>query len=196
VTRKGLRRKFKATAEEKIEFSVTSDISDCAEEIYRLYLQVYERATLKFEKLTPQYLRELCREMPDRARFFLWRRAGELVAASVTLVQLPGEGVGESALYDLYLGMEYPLALDLSLYFVTMRDVIQWSIENGISTYYSTPLNYDSKLHFRHKLVPQDLYVRHTSPVLNPAFQFAMRFAAPTRHDRVLPLFPNVHELK
>ena len=77
-----------------------------------------------------------------------------------------------------------------------MRDVIQWSIDNKIATYYSTPLNYDAKLHFRHKLVPQDLYVRHTSPVLNPAFQFAMRFAEPTRHDPVLPLFSNAHELK
>jgi hypothetical protein len=198
VTRKGLRRKFKLTSDEKIEFSVTSDISESADEIYRLYLQVYERATLKFEKITAQYLRELCREMPERARFFLWRKRGQLVAASVTLVQLPGEGVEESdsALYDLYLGMEYPLALDLSLYFMTMRDVIQWSIDNRIATYYSTPLNYDAKLHFRHRLVPLDLYVRHTSPVLNPAFQFAMRFAEPTRHDRVLPLFPNAHELK
>jgi hypothetical protein len=198
ITRKGLRRKFKKTADEKIELSVTDDISDCAEEVHRLYLQVYGRAALKFEKITAEYLRDLGRQMPDRARFFLWRRAGKIVAASVTLVHFagPGRPAEASALYDLYLGMEYPLALDLSLYFLTMRDVIQWCIDHKIATYYSTPLNYDAKLHFRHRLVPQDLYVRHTSPVLNPIFQFAMRFAEPTRHDKIIPLFPNAHELK
>jgi hypothetical protein len=198
VTRKGLRRKFKRTTDEKITFSVTSDISDCAHEIHRLYLQVYERATLKFEKVTPAYLRELSRQMPERARFFLWRKDGNLVAASVTLVRFPdepGTQVAGSALYDLYLGMEYPLALDLSLYFLTMRDVIQWCIENRITTYYSTPLNYDAKLHFRHRLVPQDLYVRHLSAVINPGFKVAMRFASPTRHDAILPRFENFAEL-
>jgi hypothetical protein len=56
-------------------------------------------------------------------------------------------------------------------------------------------LNYDAKLHFRHRLVPQDLYVRHTSAVLNPGFKFAMRFAEPTRHDKIIRQFPNADEL-
>jgi len=240
VTRKSLRRKFKLTADEKIEFSVTNDVADEAEEVYQLYKQVYDRASMKFEKLTPEFFRELSRQMPDRVRFFLWRRQGKLVAASITLVakkpearsQKPEEGdashkmtgghgdslspchpvilsppspsgswllasgSSSSALYDLYLGMEYPLALELSLYFLTIRDVVQWCIENKVSTYYSTPLNYDSKLHLRHHLVPLDLYVRHTSSLLNLPFQFAMRFAEPTRHDKVLPQFANFCDVK
>ena len=40
-----------------------------------------QRATLKFEKLTPRFFVELGRKMPDRARFFLWRDGtGRLVA--------------------------------------------------------------------------------------------------------------------
>ncbi|HUO08076.1 MAG TPA: GNAT family N-acetyltransferase [Phycisphaerae bacterium] len=202
VTRKSTRRKLKDSAGEKIEMSVTNDVSDCVEEVHRLYLQVYERAGMKFEKLTPQFFLELGRSMPERARFFLWRRRGELIAVSITLVRMPShpdarlEGGGaETMLLDLYLGMEYPLALDLHMYFLTMRDVIQWCIENGISTYYSTPLNYDAKLHLKHELSPLDLWVRHASSILNPAFKFAMRFAEPTKHDKIIPLFPNVQEL-
>ncbi len=59
ATRKNLRRKFKATATEKIEMTVTQDISDCVDEVHRLYLQVYGRAGMKFEKLTPAYFLEL-----------------------------------------------------------------------------------------------------------------------------------------
>jgi hypothetical protein len=201
ITRKGLRRKFRESDGADIKMSVTNDVNDCVDDVYRLYLQVYERAGMKFEKLTRAYFLELGRQMPDRARFFLWRQGGtankpgRLVAMSTTLVST-GEGVSESALYDLYLGMEYPLALDLHLYFLTMRDVIEWSLSQHIEAYYSTPLNYDAKLHVRHRLVPQDLYVRHASPILNPAFKLAMRFAEPTRHDKILPRFPNAHELK
>jgi hypothetical protein len=195
ATRKNLRRKFKATADENIEMTVTGDIADCVDEVHRLYLQVYGRAGMKFEKLTPAYFLELARAMPERVRFFLWRRAGALIAVSITLVREKQEGTQESCLIDLYLGMEYPLALDLHMYFVTMRDIMEWCFARGIETYYSTPLNYDAKLHFRHRLVPQDLYVRHTSSILNPAFKFAMRFAEPTRHDKIIHQFPNAGEL-
>ncbi len=197
ATRKNLRRKFKATAGEKIEMTVTQDISDCVDEVHRLYLQVYGRAAMKFEKLTPDYFLELTRRMPDRVRYFLWRRAGKIVAVSITLVRFVSTApdAQPSSLIDIYLGMEYPLALELHMYFVTMRDILEWCIANKIATYYSTPLNYDAKLHFRHRLVPQDLYVRHTSPILNPLFKFAMRFAEPTRHDKIIHQFPNAHEL-
>lgn len=196
--RKDLRRKFRDSADQAIHLSVAHDISDCVDEVYGLYLQVFNRARLKFEKLTPEYFLELGRRMPDRVRFFLWRLGGSqgrLIAASVTLID-PGEETGERALYDLYLGMEYPLALDLHLYFLTMRDILAWAIAHRIDAYYSTPLNYDAKLHLRHQLVPQDLYVRHVSPLFNPLFKWAMRFAEPTAHDKILQKFPNAHELK
>lgn len=201
VTRKGIRRKLRDAEAQPLDFSVTNDISDCLQEVYQLYLNVHARAKLTFEKLTPEFLLELGRRMPDRARFFLWRiknadgSKGRLVAASITLVNTENNGT-EKALYDLYLGMEYPLALDLHLYMVTMRDVIDWSLEHGVETYYSTPLSYDTKLHLKHTLVPQDLYVRHLSNFLNPAVKLGMRFAEPTRHDKILPQFPNAHQLK
>jgi len=195
--RKNLRRKFRDSDDADIQMTVATDIRHCVDEAYALYLQVYERAEMKFEKLTRDFFLELGRTMPDAARFFLWRKGGvdgKMVAMSATLVNHGGQKAA-SSICDLYLGMDYPLALEKHLYFVTMRDVIQWSIANGIDTYYSTPLCYDAKLHLHHELVPLDLYARHISPILNPAFKFAMRFAQPTRQDKILPQFPNVREL-
>ena len=189
-TRKNLRRKFRDSEEVggKLEMEVVSDITPIIDEAYPLYLQVYERAKLKFEKLTKEYLCRLGQDMPDRAKFFLWRRAGKLVAMSVCIVQ-------GGALFDLYIGMDYPLAHDMQLYFITLRDVLTWCIKSGLKMYYSTPLNYDSKLHMRCDLVPQDLYVMHTAKWLNPLFKRAIRLAEPTRQDPVLKKFRNVHEL-
>jgi hypothetical protein len=62
--------------------------------------------------------------------------------------------------------------------------------------YCSSPLNYDPKLHLGCHLVPLDLYVRHTAPLLNPLFGRAVQYLEPTRHDPVLRQFPNAHELR
>jgi hypothetical protein len=61
--------------------------------------------------------------------------------------------------------------------------------------YYSNPLNYEPKLHLRCELVPLDLYVMHTSALLNPIFRRAIKYLGPTRHDPVLRRFPNADQL-
>jgi hypothetical protein len=38
---------------------------------------------------------------------------------------------------DEYVGLEYPTALDLHLYFCTTRDILEWAMQNGLKTYYS-----------------------------------------------------------
>ena len=189
ITRKGLRRKFrKAERGTPIEMEVVTDISPFIDEVYPLYLAVHNRSPMKFETLTKDYFCRLSREMPERVRYFIWRQNGRIIAFSLAFIH-------DGTIYDECLGMDYAVALELSLYFYTLRDVLSWAIANGITTYMSTPLNYDPKLHLGCRLVPLDLYVRHTAPLLNPIFGRAVRFLEPTRHDPVLRQFPNATEL-
>ena len=44
-------------------------------------------------------------------------------------------------------------------------------------------------------LAPLDLYVRHTSPLINPFFRKLLPVLEPTHNDPVLRKFPNAHEL-
>jgi predicted N-acyltransferase len=187
--RKSVRRNLrKAEAGGPIDLQVLDDVSPVVDEVYRLYLQVYDRATMRFEKLTREYLLRLGREMSDRSRFFVWRKAGRAVAFAVTMV------TGDT-LYDLYLGMEYPLALDLHLYFYTFRDVLAWAIGERLAWYCSTPLGYDPKLQLGCDPAPLDLYVRHRSPVINFLMKRILPYLEPTRHDKTLPGFSNYHEM-
>jgi predicted N-acyltransferase len=189
ATRKSLRRKFRKTERApKIDMEVTNDITPYVDEIYPLYLQVHERSPLKFETLTKDFFCRVGREMPERARFFIWRELGRPIAFSLCLV------CGDT-IYDECLGLDYSVALDLHLYFYTMRDVISWAIAHGLRWYCSGPLNYDPKLHLRHDLAPLDLYVRHTGSLLNPIFRVAVKYLEPTRHDPILRRFPNAHQL-
>ena len=189
ATRKDLRRKFrKAERAPKIEMQVVSDITPLVDEIYPLYLAVHERSPLKFETLTANYFRAIAQRMPERARFFVWRQSDKIVAFSFCLV------CGDS-IYDECIGLDYSLALDLHLYFWTLRDVISWALQHGLKYYYSNPLNYEPKLHLDCELVPLDLYIMHTNPLFNPILRRLIKYLGPTRHDPVLQKFPNAHEL-
>jgi hypothetical protein len=56
ATRRKLRKKFRASAQSPaIEMSVVNDVAPVIDDLYPLYLQVYERSKLHFEKLTKEY---------------------------------------------------------------------------------------------------------------------------------------------
>jgi hypothetical protein len=187
--RKNLRRKFKAlTTAQPLTMTVTNDLGDAVDDALALYEQVFARSPLQFERLTKSFLQQLATHLPERVRFFLWRQSGHLVAFSICLVY-------DGELYDEYLGLDYRIALDLHLYFVTFRDVLTWALAEGLTAYHSTPLNYDPKLHLGFALVPLDLYVALPWPVLNRLARPFLRRISPTRAEPMLSRFTNAHEM-
>ena len=189
VFRKNMRRKFRASeAIGRPEMTVYEDVSGIIDQVYPLYRQTLARAQMSFEELTPEFLCRIGREMPDKARFFVWRLDGKIVAFNFCLLH-------GGVLYDMDIGLDYSVALDLHLYFVTWRDVFNWAISNGVGAYHTAPLNYDPKLHLRLELAPLDLYIRHTTGMINAVFPLAMGFLQPARHHPILREFPNAHEL-
>jgi hypothetical protein len=189
ATRRKLRKKFRASANAPaIEMSVVSDASSLIDDIYPLYLQVYERSNFHFEKLTKEYFCRIGRLMPDKVRFFVLRQEGRPIV--FTLCMIEGD-----ALYTEYIGLDYSVAFDLHLYHYAVRDMTSWAIANGYKWLRSSGLNYDPKLHLRHLLDPIDLYVRHTSPVTNIVLKRILPLIEPTRYDPTLKKFSNHDEL-
>ena len=189
VFRKNLRRKLRASeSSAPITMEVLTDAAHLVDDIYPLYRQTYERSDFKFEELTKEYFALIGGRQPDRARYFIWRQNGRIIAFNLCLVH-------EGTLHDLDVGLDYSVALDLHMYFRTWRDVIQWCLRNGVTVYHTGPLNYDPKLHLKLTLSPLDLYARHNSALINPIFKLAIKYLEPTRHDPILKRFTNAHEL-
>ena len=187
--RESLRRKFKKLKQHPpVEMEVLVDATPVVDEITALYDATYMRSKMRFERLTREFFSRIGREMPGQTRFFIWRFKGKIAAFGLCLVH-------EGTMYNLNVGFDYSVALDLHLYFVVMRDFIQWALDHGLKRYVTGQLNYDPKLHFRMKLVPLDLYARHTSPWLNPVFKLALPFMQPARHNPVIRKFANFDEL-
>ena len=189
VTRRKLRQKFRAAARAApIELSIVTDVSAIVDEIYPLYVNVYNRSTLHFEKLTKEYFGRIGSVMQDKVLFFLWRQSDTLIAFTLCMIE------GQS-FYAEYIGLDYRVALELHLYHYAVRDMISWAIANDFKWFRSSALNYDPKLHFRHRLDPIDLYVRHTSPLMNAVLRYVLPLIEPTRYDETLKKFPNYRDL-
>jgi predicted N-acyltransferase len=188
-TRGNLRRKFRNAGRfPPLTLEVRHDISDRVDELYPLYLQVHERAAMRFERLTPEYFARLGREMPDRSRFFIWTQEGRPVAFDACFLH-------DGVLWADAIGLDYRVALDLHLYYIVKRDVIDWACRNGVRRYASGPLNYEPKLRLGFKLLPTDLYLRHRNRVSNGILRRAARWLTPVRHEPLLKEFPNAGEL-
>ena len=174
--RRSLRRNLAVADRQPIDMQVIVDVSPLIDEIYTLYLAVCERSTLRFEKLTKEYFCRIGALMPDRTRFFIWRKDGKIAAFS--LCMLDSDGVWAE-----YLGLDYAVALDIHLYFRAYRDVVTWAIANGYKRFHGTGLHYDPKHQLGHLLEPLDLYVRHTSWLPKVLLRWALPLLDPTRYD-------------
>ena len=104
--------------------SLVDDIGRVVDDVYPLYLQVFARSKLKFEKLSKDYFRALGRRMPDKIRFFVWRQQGRIVAFAMCMVD-------RDTIFFEYLGLDYDVALDLHLYHWVIRDLMRWAMARG-----------------------------------------------------------------
>jgi Peptidogalycan biosysnthesis/recognition len=189
-TRGKVRRKLRAAekARPTITMEVLTDATPHVTEIYPLYEKVFDRSPLQFEKLTREFLCEVGRRIPDKVRFFIWRRDSKIIAFGLCTMH------GDRICHE-YVGFDYSVAFELNLYYRVFHDIIEWAIANGYKRFYSGSLNYDPKWHLRHSLYPIDLYVRHTSAPINAVFSRLLPLMEPTRSDPTLPNFPNYRQL-
>jgi Acetyltransferase (GNAT) domain len=186
-TRKNLRRKFRAAADASppLALEVWMDAEQIIDEIYPLYLAVAQTSAIHFELFTREYFLEAGRCAPGKFRYFVWRQGARAVAFSFCTIW-------NGTLYDNDIGLDYTVAYELNLYYVTFRDLLNWALANGLQRYASAPFSYDPKLRLRLKPQPVDVYVKHISPWLNPLIKvFAVLFE-PTRTDPVLRRRPHL----
>ncbi|MCC6915729.1 GNAT family N-acetyltransferase [Nitrosomonas sp.] len=190
-TRKDLYRKFReADRFGQFSMEVIEDFTPVLDEIYPLYCQVLARSKFKFEILTKDYFAGLGKALGGSGRFFIWRdTSGKIVAFNLCVLE-------KKVLRDCYIGLDYQIALAAHLYFVSFRDIISWAIRHNLEQYYTSPLNYSSKLHLKMDLAPLDLYIRHVNPAINFLCRYLMPALEPTQYDPLLPKFQNYKDLR
>ena len=130
--RKNLRRKLKSRERLDIEAVPLGDARfgslDVLEELYGLYLGVYAQSEIHFDLLTRDFFAGLLQSREIGGVVFCYRHDGELEGYNICL-----EHSGN--LIDKYIGLRYPQARELDLYFVSWFVNLEHALERGLRFY-------------------------------------------------------------
>lgn len=180
-TRKGLRKKLRKTYEIPIEMKVQDSLGPWLDQAYGLYCQTLGKSEIQFEIVPKEFFERVNLNCSKESKFFLWFLNGKLIAFDLCLSH-------HGTLIDKYIGLDYEVAYQYHLYFLTFRDIVNWCIANGIETYEGGALNYDPKKHLDFVFSPQYIYCRHLNPVLNIFLGLLTKLLKPENFDPIIKL--------
>ena len=171
ATRYDLRRKFKKVdGNIKIEMEIVDELKDDALlDVYRLYLQMLEKHEMIFEIVPIAFFKNMPKNMPGKAKVFLWRIDNKIVAFLFCMVS-------GDVIMDYFLGLDYAVAHKYHLYFIKHRDVINWCIDNGIKRYAMGFSGYEAKRRLGFDFIPLRIYIKHRNRIMNQIFKLLLHF--------------------
>ncbi len=184
ASREGLKRKLKKVdGRVKIDLEVRDELDEEAlAGVYDLYMNTYRKQEMGFEKLTPDFFRNISRNMPGKAKYFLWRIEGKLAAFALCLV-------GDEKFIDYYLGFDYEVANRYGLYFVRFRDLLSWCISAGLKKYEMGQTSYEPKKRLGFNFTRLYFYVKHRNRLLNRLVPFVGWLVRP---ENFSPIFKQI----
>lgn len=160
-TRKDLRRKIKkAYSKDKIKIRVVDDIQDIIDDVYPLYLNTYHVGEVKFEFLTKDFFINVSKNLKPHTKYFLYYVEDQLAAFNLCFVY-------DHLLIDKFIGFDYEIAHQYSLYFVSWCFNIEWCLKNSIRYYQVGQTDYEPKLKLGGSLIPLFAYFKHNNFLFN-----------------------------
>ncbi len=179
-SRDGIKRNFKKVdGKIKIDLEITNALKeDILPEVYRLYLETYEKNDIGLEKVPMEFFKNISRNMPEEAKYFLWRIDGKIAAFALCLVR-------KEYFIDYYLGFDYKIAHDYYLYFIRFRDLMNWCIKNGIKKYEMGATSYEAKRRLGFSFIRLYFYLKHRNPLVNLFAGVLTSFMKPENFDPV-----------
>lgn len=133
-------------------------------EIFGLFWQTYERATTKFERLTPEFFALLA--ACEQSWFVTLRHPKDGRLAAFMLCFRTGDGAGGRVI-NKFVGFDYAMDPDWFLYFRLFAAAMDWASSIGAGEMQSGQTGYSAKLTLGHTLVPLTNFAVHRWGVIN-----------------------------
>jgi hypothetical protein len=157
------RRKMRSASQVRIEYR--SSIAGLEDRLNALFESTLKHSRVDygdFEKLHPDYFSQVLRSMGDKAQLMLCWRGDELLSFQLFLV-------GRDRVLAKQIGMQYPAARELNLYFVNWLKLIEFAIERRIPMVEMGATTYATKLLFGGYLERRFLHFRFRGALANMA---------------------------
>jgi hypothetical protein len=118
-----------------------------------------------FEKLHPDYFASAIEAAPGADVNFLTASVDGRIIGALMFIRGPEETVWT------FIGMEYPIARKLNVYFVLVNHLIRDCIANDAGSLRMGNTSYGPKFLYGGQLETHWVYMKHRSSLLNPAFR-------------------------
>jgi hypothetical protein len=163
--RSNMRRRLKrSTAEVDLTVEVIQNPDDeTLEEIIGLFMQTYDKARTRFERLGPAFFVAIARA--PTSRFILMREANSGDAVAFMLCIHVGDAV-----INKFIGLDYARPRSWMLYFRLWDAAVDWTLGLGARTLQSGQTGYGAKLEIGHRLIPLTNYARHRNPIVHAIY--------------------------
>ncbi|HET6465981.1 MAG TPA: GNAT family N-acetyltransferase [Nitrospiria bacterium] len=130
--RKDLRRKLRKRVEVQVEEiplgdPVFSD-EDFVGRLFELYLNVYRQSEIHFDRLSFPFFSSVVRRCAGEGMTFVYRHRGKIIGFNLCFIH-------RNNLIDKTIGLVYPDARDLNLYFVSWLFNLEYAIRHGLKYY-------------------------------------------------------------
>lgn len=178
-TRKDLKKKLRRSQEfARLRTETREDISAIIEDVYRLYLNNFDGADVRFETLTRKFFLDISKNMPGVAKYFITYDNDRIVAFNLCLVK-------NGVFIDKFIGFDYSVARKYHLYYTTFCHNIDWCVKNGVRTYQPGFSDYHPKIRLGAKLIPLDIYGQAFNPLLHSILKILRPWIEPKNMDPV-----------
>jgi len=179
-TRKDLKKKLrKANFPENFKIEIRDNITGIEDKVYELYMNNFTGSDVHFEVLTPYFFKNICRQMPGVAKYFIFRKDEKIVAFNLCLIK-------NDTCIDKFIGFDKELSRQYHLYQVTFCHNIDWCIKNGIKYYQMGITDYHPKIRLGAKLIKLDNYIKLKNPLFNLFLKPIARLIEPKNFDPTL----------
>ncbi len=153
--RKDLRRKLKKA--EPLRFEESDGLPEhLAERVYRLYLNTYERSSIRFERLTPEYFQQTA----SLGKYLLWFEGERLIGFAQLLCK-------RKKMVGKYIGMDYGCNRRYRLYFLLCLKAIEACVRDGYASLDLGVTSYRFKRLLGGEQVETSIYYRHNNALVN-----------------------------
>ncbi|MFQ1007460.1 GNAT family N-acetyltransferase [Gilliamella apicola] len=166
--RKNFRRKLKSR--EKLDINLLHSGDECffnqtvQDEYYQLYLNVYQQSEVHFDLLTKSFFIQLLQSKEAKAYIFTYHSNGEFIGYNICFKV-------NNMLVDKYIGMVYPQARELNLYFVSWFVNLEYALQQGFNYYIAGWTDPEVKASLGAKFT----FTKHLVHIRNPLLRVIIR---------------------
>jgi predicted N-acyltransferase len=168
--RQQLRRKLRRSTEQAdLDVSVVQAPDEAIlDEAFGLFMQTYERAATRFERLDIKFFK-VASKLPN-AHFILLRSKDDGKLAAFMLCFASPEGI-----INKFIGIDYARPKDWMLYFRLWDALVDWTLSLCVKRLQSGQTGYRVKIELGNSLVPLTNYARHRWPLVHAIYKIASK---------------------